>query len=152
VAEAKYPDGERLKSLLLKEKQLYGRLAEMTERQRVCIDKDDRPGLLGVVGEKQHVIDKLETIEKELKDTKADWSMVRNTIEPRLLAEIDPLISDIENAIKALLKADEICQNNLREKLRDTVEKMKHTRTGQAAARTYAPKPLEDNRFFDKTT
>ena len=152
MTDSDYPDGPRLRELFLAEKELYDRLIELAGRQMSCIAATDEKGFMAVVAEKQVLIDRLDIIEKELKNVKADWLTVRDGIEPDLVPEIESIASEIEVAIKVLLEADEGSQKKLQKQRGEMLDRIRSAQAGKAAARSYAPKPIEDNRFLDERT
>jgi len=147
-----YPDGPRLKELLLAERQLYGQLREMTLHQQSCVERGDQNGLLSAVGEKQGVIDQLGQLEEELKGVKSDWQAARKTFEPVLLAELEEIIGQIGESIKGLLELEDECRRHLEDRRQEMLDRMKTVRNGKAAAKGYSPGSAGGSRFFDRKT
>ncbi len=112
--------GERVEELLELQRQLFERLADLSDRQGALIDRDDSVGLLELLGQRQRLVDGIAELNATLEPFRARWSAVlaslpepeRDRVNKRLeaLSELAGRIAERDEAdrIRLQLRRDAV--------------------------------------------
>ncbi len=101
------PDAEGAIALLTQQRDLYATLRRLTEQQRELISSSRPEDLLGVLAERQKVLDRLNGLNEAVKALRERWSDVYWSLNNRQRARADALVKDVQTMLAAILATDE---------------------------------------------
>lgn len=136
------PDATELVALLSEQRDLYVRLGQLALGQRELITGDSPERLLGVLGERQRLIDRLEALNSRIRPYQANWRSVRAAMAPADGRRVDGLLAEVNTLLRGIIEKDaadaELLAARKSETARD-MQAMKAARTAGAAYGGAAP-------------
>ena len=129
---------------------LYQRLRDLGTEQGRQIHGGSVQTLLGVLSERQKLIDQLTQIEQQLAPIRKQWDQLRATLSDADRARIRDLVRQIEDILSAIIKQDEQDRQELsqaRSQIGEELGRLSHTST---ALQAYQTRPATDNRFTNR--
>jgi hypothetical protein len=101
------PIAERVIALLREQRDLYRQLSMLADQQRGSITGNNPERLLGVLAERQRLVDRLSATGRELKPYQARWRELRESLSDRQAHEVDALVSEVNALLSEILRKDE---------------------------------------------
>lgn len=101
---------------ILKHRQAHCReLLELSRRQNHVIDASDYSSLLGILGQKQRILGRLDELKRRYPGLGQQWTALRETGVPRIRQECEGIISETEAILAELVQtekegADQLCE------------------------------------------
>jgi hypothetical protein len=132
------PAGERIAALLTEQRDLYRQLARLADQQRGLITGDAPERLLGVLAERQRLIDRLTATGCELKPHQLNWRQIREHLPAPLAHEIDGLVAEVNTLLSDILKKDEADTALLSARKNETARAMGTLQVSRRAGSAYA--------------
>ena len=96
----------RFERLLTKQIELCRRLSSLAERQRECIEDDNPDALLGVLAERQSVIDELREAAEEAAPLREKWSNTRFDEEAAKIEGVRACITELTELMRRIAERD----------------------------------------------
>jgi len=93
-------------ALLKEQRTLFCRLRALTQRQRSLITQDDSDALLGVLSQRQQLVDGLIGISDRLAPYRSDWSTLYAELEEPVRQEVAGLLEETNAALHGILQSD----------------------------------------------
>lgn len=131
-------DESELVDLLAQQCELCRRLSGLAERQRGLITGDQAENLLGVLGERQHILEALSGIAERLRPFQRNWKGVRGGMPAALGDRVDILVEEVQRRLQAVLSSDEADARLLAARKSVAAQEMKTLRTARQAGTAYA--------------
>ena len=105
----KQDDGEvgAMISLLSEQRDLYARLASLADHQRSLIADREPERLLEVLGERQKIVDRLESLAERLRPRQRQWQQIREQMADSERQRADQLVSETNALLSAIIQKDE---------------------------------------------
>ncbi|HRQ72119.1 MAG TPA: flagellar export chaperone FlgN, partial [Phycisphaerales bacterium] len=104
-------DGERLASRIVealdRQLALFRRLDTLSRRQRDVVNAGDTDQLLGVLGERQEVIEQLERLGEQLRPVRRGWDSMLERLPTNRRAEVRERLDALAELAAALASRDE---------------------------------------------
>lgn len=100
-------NGDELLALLTEQCALYAQLGQLAQGQRSLITGDRPEQLLGVLGERQRLIDRLEALGARMRPYQRDWRAVRGSLDESRGRRVDELVARANGLLSGILQADE---------------------------------------------
>lgn len=100
------PDAERLIVLLTEQRDLYGRLRELSDRQRALIAGDRPEQLLSILQERQTLISSLSRLNEQLAPFRREWDAMYARLSEESRERTSALLNEINALLKVILKTD----------------------------------------------
>ena len=97
----------RLDSILTEHRSLYERLDGLSERQSALIDEDRTDELLGVLAERQRVVDRLLAVAEELKPFQSRWDDLLASVDADRRESLREKVSAIQEMAQRVNDRDE---------------------------------------------
>ena len=142
------PADSPVTSLLPQQRDLYGQLSRLSEKQRNFITGNDSERLLALLAERQQLIDRLQAIGDELRPHQANWRQFRDSLGEDEGRRVDALVGEIKTLLARILKSDETDTALLSARKGEAERAMGTVRTGRQAGRAYAAS-AEHQQGFD---
>lgn len=113
-------DGERLASRIVealdRQLALFRRLDTLSRRQREAVSAGDTDRLLGVLGERQEVIDELERLGEQLRPIRRGWDSMLDRLPVNRRAEVRERLDALADLAAAIAARDEADRRVLEER------------------------------------
>ncbi len=81
-------------------------LLDLSRRQSQVIEASDYSSLLGVLGQKQRILMRLDEINKQYPELGSRWTTLRESADPDLRRQCDDVISEIEAVLAELMMTE----------------------------------------------
>lgn len=130
--------GERISALLNEQRDLYRQLVRLADRQRGMITGNQPERLLGILAERQHLIDRLTAAGKQLKPYQVHWQQVRESLTEEQARGIDGLVGEVNALLAEILRKDEADTALLSARKSETGRALQMVKTGRRAGAAYA--------------
>ncbi len=136
--------------LLTRQQDIVTRLGSLAAHQKGLIEESKAEPLLGLLGQRQKLIDEFTSQQADLADLTADLDTRLATIETPHRDEIRSLISEIETGLDHVMKQDARDQRAL-EEARDRIRReLAATGASQQARQAYTPPPTAGSQYADR--
>ena len=132
------PDAERLIVLLTEQRDLYGRLRELSDRQRSLISGDRPEQLLGILQERQTLISSLSTLNEQLAPFRREWDAMYARLPEESRERTSALLNEINALLKVILKTDREDSVLLAARKHTVAQELSGVAGGKNAANAYA--------------
>jgi len=130
--------GRDLTALLKRQRDLYVQLGRLAEGQRSMITGDEPERLLGILAERQQLIDQLEAVGRRLKPYQANWRQIRGSLASEQAGEVDALVSEVNALLSGILKNDEADAQLLSIRKSQTAQAAGEIKAARQAGSAYA--------------
>ncbi len=147
-------DGERLASRIVealdRQLALFRRLDTLSRRQRDVVNAGDTDQLLGVLGERQEVIEQLERLGEQLRPVRRGWDSMLERLPTNRRAEVRERLDALAELAAAIASRDEADRRVLEERRGAIAGEVNTLGRARGAAGAYAaPEPAATPRFQD---
>jgi hypothetical protein len=95
-----------LMGLLSEQRELYRQLGQLAGGQRALITGESPERLLGVLVQRQRVIDRLEDVTGRLRPYQRKWRSVRSSLSPEDGRRADQIVAEVNGLLKGILEKD----------------------------------------------
>ncbi len=157
-------DVQRLVQLLERQAALFSQLDQLGQRQANLIADGDAETLLGLLAQRQQVIDRLQALNGELEPYRRQWSDIWAGLDERGQQEVGSLVRAAQETLERVMASDErdrrqlaSAQQRVAEELgrvkQSTTARQAYHRTGHGGAAAQPVRVMAggDNRFTDQT-
>ncbi len=131
-------DVDELTALLSEQRELYKQLAGLAEHQRSLIAGDDAERLLGILGTRQKIIDRLETLADRMRPYQQNWQAIRDRMPDLQGRRVDQLVAEVNTLLSTILAKDKADADTLAARKTATATAMTQLKTSKAAGAAYA--------------
>jgi hypothetical protein len=118
-------------------RQCFVELLELSRRQLGLVESDDYPQLLGLLGGKQRIIGRLETIGKARPRLWDDWRQARDRLAPRDRQACEQTLAETEALLAQLLEHERISTECLARRRDQTAQQLRAVATGSRVNQAY---------------
>ena len=148
VPQAKL-DSITLIALLTEQRSLYSQLGELAGTQRGLITGGEPEQLLSVLGERQKLVDRLDTLGGRMKPYLESWKAFRATLAPADALRVDRLLGEVNTMLAGILEKDKADAQLLAARKSATGKAMEAVSVGRQAeaaygANAYQARPSRD--------
>ena len=145
-------DVSRLTELLEQQVRLFEDLAALTVRQTRLVNDGEAESLLGLLAQRQELIDRLESVNGELEPYRSRWPQLWPDLDESDKQRIGPLVQQAQQLLEQIMQSDDRDRKLLeaaKPQVAAELERLSHTR---AARRSYqgAGSPADSNRFTNQ--
>ena len=142
--------GGKLIHLLTQQRLLYRQLKELAQKQSSLVDGNDPETLLRVLASRQRLIDKLSSIDRELRPIRADWQEIARALPPEQREQALELVDQVQAILGEILASDakdgEVLQGH-QQKIRSEIQ---GAMKGKQMNRAYAQSGVvNESRYLD---
>ena len=142
--------GGKLIHLLTQQRLLYRQLKELAQKQSSLVDGNDPETLLRVLASRQRLIDKLSSIDRELRPIRANWQEIAGALPPEQREQALELVDQVQAILGEILASDakdgEVLQGHQQKVRRQIQGAMK----GKQMNRAYAQSGVvNESRYLD---
>ena len=92
---------------LLQQRDLYRQLKVLSGSQAMCIREGSAEQLLGVLSERQVVIDALSRSNAELAPYRQTWETLSGTVDPEIRERVREVLAEIEGMLNEIVEQDD---------------------------------------------
>ena len=142
----------RLAELLEQQVRLFEDLAALTVRQAALVTDGEAEALLGLLAQRQELIDRLELGNGELEPYRSRWAQLWPDMDESDKQRVGPLVQQAQKLLEQIMESDDRDRKLLeaaKPQVAAELERLSHTR---AARRGYqgAGSPADSNRFTNQ--
>lgn len=131
-------NASELIALLSEQCGLYAQLRDLAVGQRSLITGDRPELLLGVLGERQRLIERLEALSGRLRPYQNDWRAVRSGLSASDGRRVDQLVAEVNALLKGILEKDAADAELLAARKSETALRVQSARAVRQAGAAYA--------------
>lgn len=140
----------RLSTLLEEHERLYVSLNELSERQSALIDEDDTDVLLGVLAERQRVVDRLLEAGQELKPLQGQWDGILSAVDFETRERLCTRVSLIQDLASRVNDRDDRDRARLAAKRKTLAEEIAGVNKSRGAINAYGAQSGSGPRYQDR--
>ena len=144
------PDAAEVLDLLNRQLGLYVKLREMGERQRSLISQDDPTALLGLLGERQRVVEELAKLDTEMAPLRRDWQTIAPTLPAEARDRASRAFQQARQLLEAIIAADQRDSTLLSTRKDSVGNTLRTIDAGRQACAAYGNAPTPDARYVDQ--
>jgi len=123
--------------LLLDQRVQYRKLQSLTQRQKTLIVDDDPQALLGLLSERQRVVDELTSINTRLAPYRRQWTRVYETLDHATRDEVKELLEESNALLSSIMSSDRDDVEMLRTRRQVAADSLSQTRVAGRAVAAY---------------
>lgn len=105
--EIEMTEADRVLRLLRKQRELYERLADLSQRQRSLITGDHPEQLLTILRDRQSLVNGLAQIHEQLAPLRSDWEQMFERLAPAAKQEVSDLLKQINGMLRGIIESDQ---------------------------------------------
>jgi len=132
-----FTDTDELMGLLSEQRELYRQLGQLACGQRALITGETPERLLGVLVQRQRVIDRLEGVTGRLRPYQQNWRQVRSRLSPEDGQRADQIVAEVNVLLKGILEKDAADAELLAARKSSVGQAMHAVRTARHAGAAY---------------
>ena len=136
-ADNPYPQPAAVLELLQEQATLYGALEQLAGRQRQLITRGESEMLLTVLGQRQQLTDRLQTVAQTLGPVRQAWSAYRDGMDSVDQARAEELLRTIQTRFERVRAADEQDAKLLAARKQAVAGGLQQAQAGRAAISAY---------------
>lgn len=140
----------RLERIIEEQRGLYERLDGLSARQSSLIREDDTDALLGVLGERQAIIDRLGALTEEFAPFRAQWRELMGQLDERSRDAFNRQIDELAARINAIAQRDERDREALDERRGRVTGELQGLSKGRGAVAAYGRPGASQPRYQDR--
>lgn len=129
---------DTLIQLLLEQRSLYARLANLADTQHSLITSNEPQRLLGVLADRQKLIAELERLADKMKPYQQQWSQMRSELPPSEAERVDRLLGEVDALLAKVLAKDAEDAQLLAARKGAVGQEMSTLKAGKQAKAAYA--------------
>jgi hypothetical protein len=100
------PEPKRIIDLLARQRDLYQKLRELSERQRTMISGDRPDLLLNILRERQGLVTSLAQLNEEMGPYRRNWDTSYNALPDNYRQQASGLLQEINGLLRVILQTD----------------------------------------------
>jgi anion-transporting ArsA/GET3 family ATPase len=125
-------------------------LLDLSRRQNRVIDASDYSSLLGILGQKQRILGRLDELNRRYPELSRQWTALRETGQPNLRSECQEIISETEAILAELVETEKVGAEQLCQRRDTTRRQLESIAEGVHVNDTYLDNVAPFNhRFLD---
>lgn len=140
----------RLDTILTEHESLYERLDALSERQSGLIDEDKTDELLGVLAERQRVVDRLLTIGEDLKPFQARWDDLLARLDGERRESLRAKVHGIQEAARRVNERDDRDRARLAAQRKSLADEIAGVGRSRGALNAYGGRAAPTPRYQDR--
>ena len=129
---------EGLIELLQRQRDLYQRLQDLSERQRSLISGDRPELLLNILRDRQMLVTQLAKVNEQLSPYRHDWQRIYESLPEETRRTASRLLDDMNGMLRAILKTDQEDQALLSARKQAVAQSLSDVSGGRVANAAYA--------------
>jgi len=142
--------GSELIRLLTQQRLLYLQLKDLAQKQHSLVDGNDPEMLLKVLAGRQRLIDRLTTINRELKPIRDEWQKVAQSLPSRQRQQAQELVRSVQEILGEIIEGDAQDTRSLQKQQQNIGKEIRSTIAGKRMHQAYAQNTAgSQSRFFD---
>jgi flagellar biosynthesis/type III secretory pathway chaperone len=119
---------------------LYKQLQGLGAEQKQLVQSGDPERLLGLMSQRQRLIDELTQVSGELEPYRAKWDEHWAALDGESRARVGDLVRQVQDRLEQIMKQDEEDRATLAARRTQTAGDLQRMRQGASVNRAYAPK------------
>lgn len=140
----------RFERLLTDQIELCKELTGLARSQRDCIGRNDPDELLGVLGRRQAVIERLRSIAEEARPLREQWSGGLDGADERVVARVRRLISELTDMMRTIAENDAEDRKRMERSRDDLAGRLAGVAKSRGAISAYGVSQAGGPRFQDR--
>jgi HPt (histidine-containing phosphotransfer) domain-containing protein len=142
--------GNNLIQLLTQQRLLCRQLQDLARKQSKLVDGSNPEMLLRVLAGRQRIIDRLATLDKELKPIRHEWQKIALALPPAQRTQAQQLVAEVQDILGEIITRDEKDTQVLYSQQQKVAGEIKTTNVGKRMNQAYGQNnTVEKNRYLD---
>jgi len=143
---------QTLLELLDEQREIYRDLSQLSDEQSNLVAEGDAESLLGLLGRRQALIDRLVQINARIEPFKQQWPDLWNELDDELRESVRQRIDEVKALLDHIIDQDERDRVALASHRSSVSRQLDHLNRGAAVNRAYGPNQAApaQNRFTDE--
>src|SRR5262249_9549529 len=117
--------------------QCFAELLELSQKQLGLVEADEYAQLLGLLGGKQQIIARLDTIGKTRPQLWDEWRLERDRLAPRIRRECEQALAETEALLSQLLESERVGTERLARRRDETARALRTVASGTRVNQAY---------------
>ena len=149
AAQAKNIGSDLIKHLT-QQRMLYLQLKELAQKQHSLVDGSNPEMLLKVLAGRQRLIDRLTTINRQLKPIRDEWQKVAQKMPQTQRQQAQELVKSVQDILGDIIEGDAQDTKSLQQQKHEIGNEIRSTTVGKHMHQAYAQNAARpQSRFFD---
>ncbi len=148
--KALLPDATEVLDLLNRQLGLYVKLREMGDDQEKLISQDDPTALLGLLGERQRVVEELAKLDTDMAPLRRDWQTIAPTLPPEARDRATRAFQQARQLLEAIIAADQRDSTLLSTRKDSVGDTLRTIDAGRQACTAYGSAAAPEARYMDQ--
>lgn len=140
----------RFERLLNQQIELCNELTSLSESQRECIGQNDPDALLGVLGQRQGLIDRLRSTAEEARPLREKWSAGPEVQDAPLISRVRGAIVELTGLMRSIAERDAEDRRRMERSRDDLAGRLAGVAKSRGAINAYDRGPRGGPRFQDR--
>ncbi|MBX3351944.1 MAG: flagellar export chaperone FlgN [Phycisphaeraceae bacterium] len=140
----------RLAALLGEHERLYIALNDLSERQSALIDEDDTDVLLGVLAERQRIVDRLLDAGEELRPLQGQWDGILGGVDHDTRERLREQVASIQDIAARVNERDDRDRTRLAARRKSLSEEIAGVNKSRGAVNAYGQQGGAGPRYQDR--
>ena len=141
AASASMPSVAALLDRLTQQRDLYEQLKLLSAQQTKLIAEARTEQLLGVLSERQRLVDRIGTLSQEIAPYRQHWPQLSKQIDEQDRQRVNGLIEQVETLLQSIVEQDDQDRARLLEARQKVAGEMEQVRQGSRALNAYKSAP-----------
>ena len=129
--------GSHLIHLLTQQRLLYRQLQELAQKQSSLVDGGNPEMLLRVLAARQRIIDRLGSIDRQLKPIRQQWQQIAGSLPAPQRQKTQKLVAEVQQILGAIIARDEKDTQILSHQQQQVAEKIQRRAAGKRMEQAY---------------
>ena len=131
------PAAAEFARLLRRQRDLYVQLRDLSEQQRTALEEGSTQDLLGVLAQRQSVVDDLSEVSSSLAGHGGPWGEKLQELPESERGELRQAVAEVQRLAEEVMQRDEHDQSQLRSMRQRVGGELRGLHAGHAAANAY---------------
>ncbi len=142
--------GGRVVELLGTQRDLYIELDRLSQAQAGLVSAEDADGLLGVLGEREQVMERVLEVNAALEPFRRRWGDVVEQLDDPARDSVNAIVAELETLTKSIAERDEADRRAMESRRAEIAGELGTVNRKQAAMRAYGSPSSAGPRYEDR--
>lgn len=142
-------DAGRLIDGLRRQREKYGEVAAVAERQRALLESNDLDELLRLVERKRALIEEIDAIKRETAGLTERWAELRGTLPTEEVRKVEEVVEETRLLLEKILKIEEADRQRIEQGREGRGDELRKLHQQKKLRDAYGQKGEGETRFLD---
>lgn len=142
-------DAAKLIDGLRRQREKYGEVAAVAERQRALLDANDLDGLLRLIERKRALMEEIDAIKREMAGLPERWAELRGRLPADEVRKVEEVVEETRLLLERILKIEEADRQRIEQGREGRGEELRKLHQQRKLRDAYGQKGEGETRFLD---